>query len=69
MKSWLYVVVCTVYTSLVLATFSGWSRMSVSVLRLIGFSTSGTHQSPMLGHHYPLSTDSSDTMILVVCES
>ena len=66
MRSQLYLVVCTLYTSLLLATFNGWLRMSVSVLRLIGFLTSGARQSPVLGHRHPLSTNSSVTMILVV---
>ena len=44
MRSWLYLVVCTSYVLLLLANFNGWSRMSVSVLRLVGFLTSGTHQ-------------------------
>ena len=69
MMLWLYLVVCTLYTLLLLATFDGWSRMSVSVLRLLGFLTSGTRQSPVLRHHHPLRTDSSVTMILVFCES
>ena len=69
MMSWLYLVVCTSYTSLLLTTFNGWSRMSVSVLRLLGFLTSGTSQSPVLGHRHPLSTNSSVTMIFVVCAS
>ena len=67
MRSWLYLVVCTLYTLLLLATFNGWSRMSVSILRLLGISTCGTRQSPVLGHCHPLSTDSSVTMICVVC--
>ena len=65
--SWFYLVVCTLYILLLLATFNGWSRMGVSVLRLLGFLTSGTRQSPVLWHRHPLSTNSSVTMILVVC--
>ena len=58
---------CTLYTLLLLPAFNGWSRMSVSLLRLLGFLTIGTGQSTVLGHRHSLSTASSVTMVLVVC--
>ena len=69
MMSRLRFVVCTFYTLLQFPTFSGWLRMRVSVLKLLGFLTSGTCQSFVTGHCHPLSTDSNDTMGFVVCAS
>ena len=62
----LVLVVCTLYTLLRFPSFSGWSRMRVSVLKLLGLFTNGKRHSFVTGHLHPLRIDSSDTMIFVI---
>ena len=60
------VVVFTMYKLMRDSSFVRWSRIRVSVLRLVGLSISGTPHMPFFGSYQPVSTTLSKMTIFVV---
>ena len=54
------------YMELRLFCPDGWSKMRVSVLRLVIMGTRGTRYRFVWGQHHPLSTASAEMVILVL---